>query len=219
MSERRADADRGSPWSAADDALLTCKWHGPYKSLTTIAAEMTRECRRPITKGTIAGRVRRLKDKGLITGRPSPIPPVKYSAWSPPELATLATQRAENPCMSRSRLAAHLSILFGRTVTKSSLSNKISRAASKEQAEAPTSGTAFAAPPPAPPPLVLPLALSTRTERSEPCCFVTSDRRPWRYCDVPSTAGSAYCAEHRELTTLRLPPKASGPHTVRAGNH
>ena len=56
--------------------------------------------------------------------------------------------------------------------------------------------------PRAPKPKTLPTALPVRVAKRQPCCWITSSRKPWRYCDAPSLAGKVYCEEHYRLSVM-----------------
>ncbi len=42
-----------------------------------------------------------------------------------------------------------------------------------------------------------------RAGRSEPCCWVTSNGRPWTYCNAPGVPGKPYCEAHLGVSLLR----------------
>ena len=174
MTERRLYTSRADPWSDAEVALLIDKWHGPHKSMTTIAEEMTRECRRQITKDAIAGRVDRLKKKGLVTGRPSPI-----AIDSPTRARTGKARHTEGPQTPR---------LAPRPV--------IAKPPKRD-------GNIPDEPKYRSQPRALPPVARQRPGGVEPCCWVTASHKPWHYCDAPSLPGKVYCAEHYEMSVFK----------------
>jgi hypothetical protein len=208
MTERAKHRYAEPAWSDAEVALLINKWHGPYKSMTTIADEMTRECRRQITKDAIAARIDRLKKKGVIVGRPNPVSSEKYGVWPKTEIDTLLAEQANNPGLSVSQLAAKLTTIFGRPVSKSSTANKLRRLTGEPTAKPRAMNTERKGNIPDEPkyrsqPRALPPVARQRPGAVEPCCFVTSEGKPWRYCDAPSLAGKVYCAEHYEMSVFK----------------
>jgi GcrA cell cycle regulator len=56
------------------------------------------------------------------------------------------------------------------------------------------------APPASPPPEPVPVYLR--------CQYPLNDRRPWRFCDAVTRAGSVYCAEHHAVCYLRRGERA-----------
>lgn len=190
MTERAKHRYAEPAWTDAEVALLIDKWHGPYKSMTTIADEMTRECRRQITKDAIAGRIDRLKKKGLVTGRPSPI-------------------AIDSPTRARTGKIRHTT---GPQTPRPAPHPVIAKPPKRE-------GNIPDEPRHRSQPRALPPVARQRPGAVEPCCFVTSEGKPWRYCDAPSLAGKVYCAEHHEMSYVRLPRKERDPSDAHVRNY
>jgi len=201
-------------WSDAMDKCLTDAWVAGRTTLR-IAELMSATFRTKFTKNGIVGRAGRMVAAGLLVARPSPIKPK-----APPAVVKEAGEKLTPKDYERRGAAQdsrHWKQVRRQAIQRNVFDKGMVQPASpsdfqimistpfegyNEQWSIDSVTESHTA------------TFKPRARPSEPCCWLTNDARPWRYCDAPSEPGRPYCPAHQRVAVAPRTLKPIDPESL-----